>query len=265
MTSPPPHSLPTEPPVAQAGRGSGAAGPKPAARWHLQAVGQEVRWLLGSRAFLGLVAVFLAADAILVVFHILHVLKTMEVFAGGAFLDSRLFLISEDRGYGEIWGYVKSLAIVAAFLACYAEARQPLFAALGFTFAVIVLDDSLMLHEVFGHRVSAALALEPVLGLKAQDQGELLVWSVLGTAVVAALAVGFRRSGRHARTVGSIFLGLFAALIFFAVVVDMLHILLNDAFRGAYRIFPLVEEGGELAVLSLTCAAAVALRSRRAR
>ena len=38
---------------------------------------------------------------------------------------------------------------------------------------------------------------------------------------------------------------------------------LGNPFRGAHRVWTLLEEGGEMATLSLTCAAAVAAAWRR--
>lgn len=218
---------------------------------------EQAHLLAASGAFLRVLAVLLAADAALILLHILHDLRDMGLVGGPYWLESRLLLISEDHGLGEIFGYGKALAIAVGFLACYLKSRAPIFACLGLTFVVILLDDSLLLHEIFGHRLATALALEPAFGLRAQDLGELLVWFVLGSVVVPSLAVGFRRSRKRAQTLASIFLVLLAALVFFALMVDMLHILLHDGFRGAYRVWPLVEEGGELVVLSLICAAAV--------
>jgi hypothetical protein len=229
----------------------------------LREAGTELRLLTGARAFLGILAALLAVDAALVLLHVLHELQDMGVIDGGAWLHSRSLLLSEERGYGEIWGYAKALAATAGLLALCWRSRAPVFGALAFTFALIVLDDSLMIHEVFGHRLATGLALDPSFGLRAQDLGELSVWAMLGVAVVAALAVGFRCSNRRARATAAIFFGLLAALVFVAVGIDMLNIALHDAFPGAHRLWPLAEEGGELVVLSLTCAAAVRPPDRR--
>ena len=225
----------------------------------LAAAGEAMRRLAGTGIFPGLLAVLLAADGLLILLHILHSLHDMRIIGDvGRVVADRRFLISEDLGYGEVFGYLKSCAIAVALFACYRRARAPVFAALAFTFTVIVLDDSLRIHERFGHLTEVALALPPAFGLRAQDLGELMVWSALGAVVVAALAAGFRRSGREARALAAVFLGLIALLVFFAVGVDMLQIEFRNAFRGAHRLWTVIEEGGEMATLSLTCACAVA-------
>ena len=244
---------------AATGEGWEAALARRKAAWSslLLEAGDELRLLVGARAFLRLLVVLLVVDGALILLHVLHELQDMGVIDGRAWLASQQLLLSEERGYGEIWGYAKALTATAGLIALCWRRWAPVFGALAFTFAVIVLDDSLMIHEVFGHRLATALAFEPSLGLKAQDFGELMVWAMLGIMVVAALAVGFWRSNRRARATAAVFFGLFAALVFCAVGLDMLNIALHDAFPGAHRLWPLAEEGGELVTLSLICAAAV--------
>jgi hypothetical protein len=223
----------------------------------LKVMEEQARLLAASSVFLRILAALLAVDAVLVLAHILHELHDMGVVDGGALLASPHLLISEDHGIGEFVGYGKALVIAMAFVACYVKGKAPVFAALGFTFLLILLDDSLLFHEIVGNRFALAVPFESTFGLQAQDVGELVGWSVLGSLVVSAMAIGFRRSSERARALALIFLALLAALLFFAVFVDMLSILLHDKFWGAHRVMPLAEEGGEMLVLSITCAAAV--------
>lgn len=248
------------------------AGRDPGRRWWQTTAGllaEDLREVLSglarSRLFAGALAVLLTVDLVLIVLHVLHELRDMGLLGDHRLLRNPLLLLSQDRGYGEVWGYAKTLAATAVFIVLAWKHRAPIFGALALTFAVIVLDDSLMLHEVYGYRLAAALALEPRFGLEAQDFGELLVWSGLGVPVAAALLYGFWHSDRQSRALAAIFFGLLAALVFLAVGIDMLHIALNDAFRGAHRLWPLIEEGGELVVLSLACAAAVALSAAKSK
>ncbi|MGH6621747.1 MAG: hypothetical protein ACREF6_19540 [Alphaproteobacteria bacterium] len=243
-------------------RDAAASGPDAAPSLFMD-LQEQARRLAGSTVFVRLLAALVAADAVLILLHVLHSLHDMRVIGGngsgdGFLLESRRFLIDEELGYGEIFGYLKSLAIAAALFACYRRARAPAFAALAFTFAVIALDDSLRIHEFFGNLIAKGLALGPAFGLRAQDVGELTVWSALGAVVVSALAYGYRRSNAAGRSLALIFLSLLAVLVFFALAVDMLHIALAGSFRGAYRVGTVVEEGGEMITLSLICAAAAA-------
>jgi hypothetical protein len=152
---------------------------------------------------------------------------------------------------------LKSIVITFCFLACYFRDRAPVFLALSFTFVVIVLDDTLQIHETFGKRFVEALALEQMAGLPAQNLGELMVWSALGGVVVAALAVSFLRTDVFGQNIALVVLGLLAVLVFFAVGVDTLRAALWDAFRGADLILGLLENGGEMLTLSVITAAAL--------
>jgi hypothetical protein len=222
-----------------------------------------MRLLAASGVFARLLAVLLAADGILILLHIASNLHEMRFIGdAGRMVEDLRFRINEELGYGEIFGYLKSFAIAAALFACYRRARAPAFAALAFTFAVIILDDSLRVHEFFGSVIEKDLALRPAFGVRPQDLGELMVWSALGFVVVTALAVGFLRSDWEARPRAALFLALFALLVFFAVGVDMLQIAFGSMFRGAHRVWTVIEEGGEMATLSLTCATAMAAARR---
>jgi hypothetical protein len=204
------------------------------------------------------VVALLAIDAVLIVLHTVRML--LRIFKSEVrIFESEMFSISYDFTYGEIFGYLKSIVIASCFLTSYFRARAPIFAALGFAFVVILLDDSLQIHETFGERLAAALALGPMAGLQPHDLGELIVWSGLGLVVVAVLAFGFLRSDALSQNVALIFLGLLAVLIFFAVGADALHGMLSGLFFGARFISGVLEDGGEMVTLSVIAAAAVAV------
>jgi hypothetical protein len=224
----------------------------------LAVVQQQTRQLATSPIFVWLVTALLAVDVILITLYILRIfLRIFEIQV--RILSSEMFSIAADGGFGEIFGYLKAIVITFCFLTCYFRDRAAVFLALSFAFVVIVLDDSLQIHETFGTRLMVALALEPMAGLRAQDLGELMVWSALGAVVVAALAISFLRSDVRGQNIALIFVGLLGVLIFFAVGVDMLHIALGDLFRGAGLIWTLLEDGGEMVTLSVITAAAVAV------
>lgn len=52
-------------------------------------------------------------------------------------------------------------------------------------------------------------------------------------------------------------IGGLALLALFAVVADMAHEVLRNAFRGANDLFTLIEDGGEQITLSLICGLAI--------
>ena len=236
-----------------------AAAPAPGrALGRLAGVSEQTRQLATSGIFVRVLVVLLAIDALLITLHVLTILlRLFEIPV--PVLDSEMVAITEDGGYAEIFCYLKSIVITFSLLICYFRERAPVFLALSFAFVVIMLDDSLQIHERFGIRLMAALALEPLAGLRARDLGELMVWLALGIVVVTPLAISFLRSDELGRNIALIFLGLLAVLIFCAIGVGMLHVALGGLFRGADHLWALLEDGGEMVMLSVIAAAAVAV------
>lgn len=82
---------------------------------------------------------------------------------------------------------------------------------------------------------------------------------MLGVALLAILIPTHLRSNAEARSRSRRLLMLLIALAFFAVVVDMVHIL---ASGWTARILAVVEDGGELVVLSVIACAVLGMASR---
>jgi hypothetical protein len=135
-------------------------------------------------------------------------------------------------------------------------------------YAFALLDDAFQVHERLGRRTANALALQPIAGLRPQDLGELTVWMVFGSVLLAGTLAGFARSAREDRNNGLLLLGAFASLVLFAVVADMVHIVVGGMFGTSDLLFAAVEDGGEQIVLTATCGLIVLiwreLRSREA-
>ncbi len=225
----------------------------------LPALRMEAQRMARTPPFVPLLAALLAADAILILLHVLNQLYDMGFIGGAAgALAGPGFLIDEEMGYAETFNNAKAVVGAAALFFCYGRTREPVFAALGFALALVVLDEGVRYHELTGTAIRNYLALSPALGVRPQDLGELMAWAMLGSVAAVALAAGFRHSGQQARRIALLFLALFAVLAFFGIVVDMLHIVFGGAFRGAKRLGTVIEDGGEMATLSLICTAAVA-------
>jgi hypothetical protein len=148
-------------------------------------------------------------------------------------------------------------------------ARRPIWAGFAALFLAALADDEMRLHENKGAWLAEKLRFpEGVLGLRANDLGEMFVWGLLAAVPLAVLVFFYRRSDRWTRRAGIGLAVLVAGYVFFGGVVDQLHVLfLGGPLENAVGT---IEDGGELVVLSLTLAYVVALhrrlrRDRRAR
>jgi len=121
-------------------------------------------------------------------------------------------------------------------------------------FVYTLCDDAFQLHERRGVLVATRWHFTGALGLRARDFGELIVTGVVGAGLTALIFAVYLRSGRRARDDSRGLAILIAGLVFFGVVVDMLHVAADGSGRavtgGALGI---VEDGGEMFVVSLLC------------
>jgi hypothetical protein len=168
--------------------------------------------------------------------------------------------IELDRSYAEMFGYLKLMLILFLLISIPRVWKRPIYVSLILIFAFVLVDDVFQVHERFGLLFAEALDLQPFLGLRPIDPGELLVWTMAGVPLLAAAAFAFIRSPKEDRANGLLLLGALAVLALFAAVTDMVHVVLMGAFRGADDLFIVIEDGGEQFTLSLTCGLAVLIR-----
>lgn len=160
---------------------------------------------------------------------VLAALLVVDAIVVGVFLTSGVgpgpphAVIFDDGGIAEVFGYVKAAASVVVMAIIAVRTRQAVWVAWALLFAVVILDDSLMLHETWGADLAAVLDLR-IAGLREQDAGEIIVWVLLGAVPAVLVLLTHLRSDmvarRRSRRVG----WLFVALLIIAVGFDVLVI-----------------------------------------
>lgn len=179
------------------------------------------------------------------------------------FLSYWRFNADADRGFAESTGYL--FVLVAAGALIYAwrwSRRRSVFAALAAIFLAIVVDDSLEVHERGGHAISSSLGWEPLMGVRAQDLGELTVWALIAAPLGLIFCIAWYFSDRDARRGALKVVACLAVMLFFATVIDVLGPASGPGgldwhyrLRYALRLF---EYSGEF--LSMVAACLVSLR-----
>jgi hypothetical protein len=180
-------------------------------------------------------------------------------------------MLTTDRGLPEVYLHAKWLA--AALLLGSAALRQriPLYAGFAVLFLIVLADDSLSLHENGGTWLAEALSLPAVLGLRAKDPGEIMVWAALGVPALAAIVLGWRRTAPADRGLALPLALTLAALVFVAAGLDMLHIMVGSAMdHGRARTlvmlaFDVAEDGGEMLLGTVAVALGLVARLSRRR
>lgn len=174
-----------------------------------------------------------------------------------------LLMVTNDGTLPEFYNYAKWVVIGGVLGWAFFRTRAKLFLAFAVTFLVVLADDSLQLHELFGAAVAEAISAPTILGLKTQYYGEMALWAILGVLVTAMLWHGFRTSDAAARRLGLPLLAIFGALVATAVGMDVVHSLVDLVGVGRLSVVVgLLEDGGEMLLGSAAGAYAVALAAQ---
>lgn len=203
--------------------------------------------------------VLLAVDVFFIVVFSIHSLYVVLYNDRVPVLGEK-WNIRRDWSYAEMFGYLKTLLILALLISIPRVWKRPIYLAFIAIFTFVLVDDAWQVHERFGARIAQALDLPPFGGLRPIDPGELMVWTIAGIPLLAGAIAAIVGSSREDRRNGALLFGGLAVLTLFAVVADMAHVVLRHAFRGADRLFTVIEDGGEQITLSLICGLAILIR-----
>lgn len=160
-----------------------------------------------------------------------------------------LLYIDIDRSYAEALQGLKYL-FTTAFLACAAFLGKlwPIMLWIP-AFLAFLIDDLLAVHENIGWHISQQLP--PVVwGFQGQDIGELCVY-LAGVLVIGLPILIAYRQGKPLTRWAYRVLGVLAALLaFFGAGVDMVHSAFTKHASGLDAVFAVIEDGGEMLVMT---------------
>ena len=202
------------------------------------------------RALLVPLVLLVATDVLLLALNVLHL-------ATPYFADER-YGVTVDRGFAEVVQYVKLYWIALGFAWLGLRAREGAYAAWVAVFGYLLLDDAFSLHEKAGETLAAGLAIQPALGFVPQDFGQLLAFGLVGAGSLLVVGAAHRGGSATFRRLSRRTLALLALLALFGVGLDAAHSLARNAPRPLELTLGLLEDGGEMVVLSVLCALVVA-------
>jgi hypothetical protein len=163
----------------------------------------------------------------------------------GAFQDPD-FALNRERGFAEVYGYLKLLWAAALLVLVAARRRSLLVLTLAGVVVGLLLDDALTLHELLAERLAPALVAGPG-EMAASHVGQVLIGVGLAVASVVALAVVWRSPPPDVRRLVlgcAVAIGLLGV---FGVGVDAVHSALEPTLD---RTLDVVEDGGELVAIT---------------
>lgn len=200
---------------------------------------------LNERSASGFLSLLICGDLAFIAMHCINSL-TPDSYN----LHNTLLSIDEDGGYPEIYQYLKFFWIVVLLAYISIEQKTRSYFAWVLVFTYLLLDDSLSIHESVGRVIAAHWHFIPPFGLRLQDFGELTVSATLGSILLVPLAWAYKSGDKTFRRTSHDIALLLFALVFFGVVVDMLHTVVQSN-REARFIVGIIEDGGEMLSASL--------------
>jgi len=190
-------------------------------------------------------ALLLSADAVFIVLHLIH--------AYTPYLSSSGYALQTDRGYAEVFQYIKLYWTAGVLAALFVRTRQAVYCAWSLLFGYLLFDDSFQIHERVGQmlRRKGYFGDSPLSGFRAHDFGELTVSAFAGITFLVLIGGTYLLSTPDAKQVSKRLVALLGIIILFGVFVDMLHSAM-ESLPGS-SILAVVEDGGEMLAVSITC------------
>ena len=200
-----------------------------------------------------LFAMLVGADALFIMMHIVH--------AWSPFLHNSKYALDADLGMAELYQYLKLLWLLGCLAVAFRQTRRGVYLAWAALFALLLLDDVVQLHETAGVHIAKALGLAAAFGLRDVDYGELIYAAGVGTVAVALVLVTVRRGFRASRQFSADMLFLLFVLAIFGVGFDAVHTFTYFRMPALVDVLALIEDGGELLVVSVLTAYAFDIAS----
>jgi hypothetical protein len=189
-------------------------------------------------------AVLIAGDLLFVGLHLLHLQTSL--------LPSNRWSIGQDHGVGEMFQYMKFVFICLVLGRLFVRTHWRALLGWIAVFAFLLIDDAGRIHERFGLALAGWAHLPDLGPVRASDIGELVYALLVGLLALPIVAIGWLRSVPPARAISADLTVFLLGLAGCGVGADLLHRILSATVVD--WLVGLLEDGGEMLVLSATCA-----------
>ncbi|HEY5761556.1 MAG TPA: hypothetical protein VIU34_37300 [Steroidobacter sp.] len=193
-----------------------------------------------------LLIMLVAADLAFILLHVIYVETSL--------LRGRPFSLEADNGIPEAYQYVKQFWVALCMVGLFRRTREVTYIGVGIVFTFLLLDDAFQMHEHFGKWLAAQYSLPVAFGLRPDDIGELLFAAFVGGVTLLLIGIGYWRGGPDARIVTRDISILILVLAGLGVGVDVIHVITYFKAPMLAQFLLIVEDGGEMIVVSATAA-----------
>ena len=196
----------------------------------------------GRRPEVTLLILLICADAAFILLHVLYV-ETQWLRGVRVSLEA-------ERGMPETYQYVKEFWIVACMATAFWHTRHALYAAWAAVFTFVLLDDAAQIHEGIGTWLGERYSLPVIFGMRPDDAGELLFAALVGATMLSGILIASWRATEQLRRSSRDMLCLLFVFGVLGVLVDTLHAIAYLKQSALERLLLILEDGGELIVMS---------------
>lgn len=172
----------------------------------------------------------------------------------GSVTDAHLpvqFFISQDRSFGEFLEYAFTAAISVMLIVMWRRTGAVAYLANAVLFVWLTADNSLEIHEGYGHWIAALLPLPMDFPIQANDIGEAMLFGMVGLLWLAGLGASLRAAHLRPLIHALILAGCIVIAASFGVILD---IVVGSGEHTALMLEFLtwLEDGGEFAIICLS-------------
>lgn len=214
--------------------------------------------------FLATLAVLLFIDTFFVGVHVMQGRLSRDLSYEGFFSNNEVWSLGVDASISEVYMYLKAGVAALALFGLYFRKRAVTYLGWALALLFILLDDSLGLHEAFSVFVVTNASLPTVLNVEPEHYAPLILWAGVGLVLMGLILWGYVREPTTRRFSRWLLL-LLGVLFFCGGVVDALRESAPDQTQPLVRYIlkrtVIIEDGGEMVVLSFFVALAVSRRT----
>lgn len=199
-----------------------------------------------------LFCLFVITDISFIILHIVYLASNFSI--------SDAFSIEKDRGYAEIFQYLKTYWSALLLVYCAFQRRSLHYLSWALLFFYLLLDDAVRIHEKLGFMMSRQLKIPDMFNLRGGDFGEIAISASAALLLLGMIGIAYRFGDRLFRQFSKYFIAMLFALAFFGIVVDLLHTAVQGSALQPF--LELLEDGGEMIVISIMACCALILSER---
>lgn len=204
------------------------------------AIAQNLRGNFQDRISL-LLALLVTGDLAFILLYILN-----RIYR---FTNMEMVRLDIEASYPEFYQYMKFVWILALLIYLVVMTRNKGYISWTLVFLYFLADDSLQIHERMGDLFLERIAFKPPFNISMEDVGELAAFAIFGLPLLALLVWSYYHGSGSFKKISKDLLLLVVVYAFIVVVFDFVHAAL-ELSRSIDRVWALVEEGGEMVVVS---------------